>query len=81
MRLATKVAAYATLIAADANVTESTGLIVFDDTVNTYVYYASDLANNGSETLVATLVGITDTATLGAADFGCSPKPSNKTAS
>jgi hypothetical protein len=67
--LAAKVAAYATLIAADANVTESTGLIVFDDTVNTYVYYASDLSNNGSETLVATLVGIADTATLGAADF------------
>jgi len=65
----TTIAAAAAHIAADATVLETDGLIVFSDGVDTFVYYTTDLANDGTETLVATLTGVTNATSLVAADF------------
>ena len=63
------IAAAATAIAADATVTATTGIIVIDDGANSLVYYCSDLAGNGTETLVATLTGVAAAEVLVTADF------------
>jgi len=66
---ATNIAAAAAQIAGDGTVTGEGGFIVISDATNTYVYYSDDLADNGTETLVATLTGITNATSLVAADF------------
>jgi hypothetical protein len=66
---ATNIAAAAAHIAGDATVTATGGFIVISDATNTYVYHSDDLADNGTETLVATLTGITNATSLVAADF------------
>jgi hypothetical protein len=61
----------ATLIAADADVTATNGIIVINgtDTSSLQIYHSSDLADNGTETLLVTLAGITDATSLVTADF------------
>ena len=63
------IAAAAAAIAADADVTEGPGLIIIDDGTDSYVYYSTDLANNGTETLVVTLTGVPAAEALVAGDF------------
>lgn len=65
----TTIAAAATAIAADADVIATVGLIVISNGVDTLVYHSTDLADNGTETLLVTLSGITDTSTLVTGDF------------
>jgi Ca2+-binding RTX toxin-like protein len=63
------IAAAAAAIAADADVTEGPGLIIIDDGTDSYVYFSTDLANNGTETLVVTLTGVPAAEALAAGDF------------
>ena len=65
----TDITAAAVAVAADATVVATVGLIVFSDGVDTFVYYSTDLAANGTETLVATLAGITTPTSLVTGDF------------
>jgi hypothetical protein len=60
------IAAAAAAIAADATVTGTKGLIVISDAANTYIYGTDNLANDGTETLLLTLTGVTSVVT---ADF------------
>jgi Ca2+-binding RTX toxin-like protein len=59
----------ATAIAADATVTATIGLIIIDNGTDSFVYYSTDLGANGTETLVATLTGVSAAEALVAADF------------
>ncbi len=63
------IATAATNIAADADVVATVGLIVLSDGVDTYVYHSTDLAGNGTETLLVTLSGISDPTSLVTGDF------------
>lgn len=65
----TTIAAAATAIAADADVVATAGLIVISNGSDTLVYHSDDLAGNGTETLLVTLTGISDTSTLVTGDF------------
>jgi arginase family enzyme len=65
----TDITAAAVAVAADATVVATVGLIVFSDGVDTFVYYSTYLAANGTETLVATLAGITTPTSLVTGDF------------
>lgn len=60
----------AALIAADATVTGTNGLIVIRNGANTEVWFSDNLAADGTETLLCTLVGINDPLNLTAPDFG-----------
>ena len=63
------IAQLATTIAADTTVTATNGFIVFGDGTNAFVYHSTDLAGNGTETLIATLNGIADCSDFVTADF------------
>ena len=65
----TNITTAAAAVAADATVTGTTGLIIFSDGTNTYVYGTDDLGGNGTETLLVTLSGITNPLLLVTADF------------
>lgn len=56
-------------IANDADVTGSNGIIVVNNGVNTFVYGTDNLAGNGTEVLLVTLVGVYNGGNLAAADF------------
>lgn len=60
------ITAAAAAIAADVTVTGTKGLIVISDAANTYIYGTDNLANDGTETLLLTLTGVTSVVT---ADF------------
>jgi S-layer protein len=62
-------ATIATLIAADTTVTATNGFFVFGDGTDAFVYHSTDLAGNGTETLIATLTGIADCSDFVTADF------------
>jgi hypothetical protein len=51
-------------IAADTDVTAQAGVIIISDGSNTFVYASDNLADNGHETLVVELVGVSDPLTL-----------------
>jgi len=59
----------ATRIANDNEIVSTNGLIVFSNNGNTFVYHSSNLAGNGTETLLLTLQGISNAADLNANDF------------
>ena len=65
----TDIATAAALIAADATVTGTSGLIVISNGTNTLVYHTTNLGANGTETLLVTLAGIADATSLVTADF------------
>jgi len=66
---AATIAQAATTIAADTTVTATVGLIVFSNGTDTFVYHSTDLAANGTETLLATIVGLADATGLVTGDF------------
>ena len=60
--------AAATAIAADVTVTGTKGVILFSDGTHSYAYGTTNLAGNGTETLLVTLVGVNDSELLAFAD-------------
>ncbi len=65
----TDIATAAAAIAADVTVLGTTGLIVFGDGTDTFVYGTDDLAGDGTETLLVTLSGVVDPLSLVDADI------------
>lgn len=65
----TTIANAATAIAADTDVVATVGLIVVSDGTDTFVYYSTDLAANGTETLIATIAGVASADSLATGDF------------
>lgn len=59
----------AALVAADATVTGAGGILVIGDGTDLLIYHTDDLADNGTETLIATLSGIADASDLVTGDF------------
>ncbi|WP_192877888.1 calcium-binding protein [Limnohabitans sp. Rim28] len=59
----------ATFIAGDATVLGTTGIIIVDNGTDSFVYYTDNLAGNGTEVLVATLLGVAAAEALVTADF------------
>ena len=66
---AVSIADAATFIAADTTVTGTVGLIIVDDGSHSYVYHSSNLGTNGTETLLATLTGVTAAEAMVTGDF------------
>jgi len=62
----------ATTVAADATVTATKGLLILSNGTDLFIYYSTNLAADGTETLIATLTGITDAADLLASNFSFS---------
>jgi Ca2+-binding RTX toxin-like protein len=58
------IATAAALIAADTSVTGTGGVIVFSDGTDTFVYGTTNLGTNGTETLLATLTGVSNPASV-----------------
>lgn len=65
----TDIATAAALIAADATVTGTAGLIVISNGTSTSVYHTTNLGTDGTETLLVTLTGIANATSLVTADF------------
>jgi Ca2+-binding RTX toxin-like protein len=66
---ATDITTAAALIAADTTVLATVGYIIISDGTNTQVYHTTDLAGNGTETLMVTLTGISNPLSLSASNF------------